>query len=238
MPGASAATHLLVTVPTNRPDVRTAPFGIDDVIEEVARTFGYSNVPRHTPTWPQPGGLTACKRSRRRVKDVLCGIGASEGWTDSFVSRGRRTDASGSTGPAVRVSNPLDAEEPYLRRSLMPGLLGALAYNAGRRQGRSGSTKWEPSSRIPTRGAPRLVERSGADGSQSAELPGEREMLGAVFAPDGDDARTAVVAWHVLAEAVRATGVHVVPPHEGAPLPGPASHPVGPPRCRRAVVGD
>ena len=45
-----------VVVPTNRPDVRREPYGVDDVIEEIARTFGYSNVPRHVPTWPQPGG--------------------------------------------------------------------------------------------------------------------------------------------------------------------------------------
>ena len=44
-------------VPTNRPDVRPEPYGVDDVIEEIARTFGYSNVPRQVPTWPQPGRL-------------------------------------------------------------------------------------------------------------------------------------------------------------------------------------
>jgi phenylalanyl-tRNA synthetase beta chain len=125
---------LEVMIPTNRPDVRFEPFGVDDVIEEIARTFGYSKVPRRTPTWPQPGGLTPLQRNRRLVKDVLCGLGASEGWTDSFVSQAQH-DAVGLTGPAVRVSNPLDAEKPFLRRSLLPGLLGALSYNAGRRQG-------------------------------------------------------------------------------------------------------
>ena len=37
---------LTVKVPTNRPDIRPEPYGIDDIIEEIARTFGYSNVPR------------------------------------------------------------------------------------------------------------------------------------------------------------------------------------------------
>ena len=62
---------LAVQVPTNRPDIRPEPYGIDDIIEEIARTFGYSNVPRRVPTWPQPGRLTAMQRSRREVKDVL-----------------------------------------------------------------------------------------------------------------------------------------------------------------------
>ncbi len=77
---------LTVEVPTNRPDIRPEPYGIDDVIEEIARTFGYSKVPRRVPTWPQPGRLTPLQRSRREVKDVLRGLGASEGWTDTFVS--------------------------------------------------------------------------------------------------------------------------------------------------------
>ena len=122
-----------VEVPTNRPDIRPEPYGIDDVIEEIARTFGYSKVPRRVPTWPQPGRLTPQQRARREVKDVLRGLGASEGWTDTFVSAAAHDDVD-LVGPAVLVSNPLDAEKPYLRRSLLPGLLGALAYNAARRQ--------------------------------------------------------------------------------------------------------
>jgi phenylalanyl-tRNA synthetase beta chain len=212
-----------VMVPTNRPDVRPAPYGVDDVIEEVARTFGYSNVPRRVPTWPQPGGLTALQRARREIKDILRGLGASEGWTDTFVSAEAHADV-GLTGPAVRVANPLDAEKPFLRRSLMPGLLGALDYNASRRQ---------PDIRLyevgvvfshPGEGTPRVVERSGAGGTERAELPGERELLSAVFAGNGDDARAAVASWHVVADALRLDAVRLVPPGDGLP-PLPGLHP-------------
>jgi len=216
----SGDDHLKVVVPTNRPDIRPAPYGIDDVIEEVARTFGYSNVPRHTPTWPEVGHLTVRQRSRRKVKDVLCGIGASEGWTNSFVSE-LDHERVGLTGPAVRVSNPLAAEEPYLRRSLMPGLLGALAYNASRRQGTIRLYEVGTVFSHPDEGAPRVVERSGAGGTQTTLLPGERELLSAVFALDGDDARMAVVAWRVLADAFGVTGVRLVAPANGVePIPG------------------
>ena len=70
-----------------------------------------------------------------------------------------------------------------------PGLLGALAYNASRRQ---------PDVRLfevgvvfshPGAGMARVVERSGAGGTERAELPGERELLSAVFAREEDDAR-------------------------------------------------
>ncbi len=218
--GPGDQEYLTVTVPTNRPDVRPAPFGIDDVIEEVARTFGYSNIPRHTPSWPQPGRLTSRQRSRRTARDVLGGVGASEAWTTTFVSEEvhRRV---GLLGPAVRVSNPLVAEEPFLRRSLMPGLLSALAYNADRRQGAVRLYEVGVVFSHPGEGAPRVVERSGAGGAETALLPGERELLSAVFAEDGDDARTAVSAWQVLSRAFRLTGVRLVAPGEDGPaLPG------------------
>jgi phenylalanyl-tRNA synthetase beta chain len=214
---------LTVEVPTNRPDVRSEPYGVDDIIEEIARTFGYSNVPRHIPTWPQPGGLTPLQRSRREVKDILRGLGASEGWTDTFVSATAHDDVD-LTGPAVRVANPLDAEKPFLRRSLLPGLLGALAYNASRRQ---------PDVRLfevgvvfshPGEGAARVVERSGTGGTERADLPGERELLAAVFTDGEDDARTAVASWHVLADALRLDGVRLIPPGDGMP-PLPGLHP-------------
>ncbi len=118
----------------------------------------------------------------------------------------------GLTGEAVRVSNPLDAEKPFLRRSLMPGLLGALSYNASRRQGDIRLFEVGVVFSHPGEGAPRVVERAGAGGLERAELPGERELLAGVFALEGDDARTAVAAWHVLAEALRVDGVRLVPP--------------------------
>jgi phenylalanyl-tRNA synthetase beta chain len=216
--GGPGGEHLTVLVPTNRPDVRAAPYGIDDVIEEVARMFGYANIPPHTPTWPQPGHLTELQRSRRLVKSVLCGLGVSEGWTNTFVSEDAHRRV-GLQGQAVRVSNPLIAEEPYLRRSLMPGLLGALVYNAARRQGSVRLYEVGVVFSHPDEGSPRVVERSGADGAQKALLPGERELLGAVFAHDDDDARDAVAAWRVLADAFRVGGVHLVAPEAGT-LPG------------------
>ncbi len=217
--GDGGAEMLSVLVPTNRPDVRPAPNGIDDVIEEVARMFGYANIPRHTPTWPQPGHLTSLQRSRRLVKSVLAGMGASEAWTNTFVSEEAHR-LVGLTGPAVRVSNPLIAEEPFLRRSLMPGLLGALAYNASRRQGAIRLFEVGVVFSHPEEGSPRVVERSGAGGTQTALLPGERELLSAVFAYDDDDARRATVAWQVLADAFRLSGVRLVAPDDDSVLPG------------------
>ena len=198
---------LLVTVPTNRPDIRPAPHGVDDVIEEIARTYGYSRILRHQPSWPEPGGLTARQRERRLVADTMCGVGAFEAWTPSLVDDADHL-AMGLLGPAVAVSNPIVKEEAWLRRSMLPGLVRALAWNANRRQGdvrlfEIGIVFSHPD--LEGRSA-----RAGAGGSQTVVLPGERELLSAVLSSDGDDARHAVAVWRALAEALRLEPVDVV----------------------------
>jgi len=207
-----------VTVPTDRPDVRPHPHGLADVIEEVARVAGYAALDRRQPSWPQPGGLTSYQSDRRLVRQVLCGLGASEAWTPSFVGQADQ-DRLGLAGPSVAVANPLDANERLLRRSQLPGLVRAVAYNAERRQPairlfEVGTVFSHPDER----GRP--VERSGAGGSSTAVLPGEREMLSVALAADDDDARSAVAAWQVVAAALRLEGVEVQAPVEGAGPPG------------------
>ncbi len=107
--------------------------GEADIAEEVARSFGYARLERRTPAWPQPGRLTTYQRDRRRVRDVLCGLGASEAWTNTFLSESEQLD-SGFDPPYVEVTNPLVEAERYLRSSMAPGLLRAVRYNVERRQ--------------------------------------------------------------------------------------------------------
>ncbi|HTX63082.1 MAG TPA: hypothetical protein VMD28_05560, partial [Acidimicrobiales bacterium] len=66
-------------------------------------------------------------------------------------------------------------------------------------------------------------------GSRAAVLPGERELLSAVFTADGDDARSAVAAWRVLADALRLEPVELVA--DGS-VPG-----LHPTRAARLVAG-
>ncbi len=76
----------------------------------------------------------------------------------------------------------------------------------------------------PGEGTARVVERSGSGGTERAELPGERELLSAVFAGDGDDARAAVASWHVVADSLRLGTVRLLPAGGGMP-PLPGLHP-------------
>ncbi|MHB1710187.1 MAG: phenylalanine--tRNA ligase subunit beta, partial [Acidimicrobiales bacterium] len=184
---------LQVTVPTYRPDIRRAPMGESDIIEEVGRIFGYARLPRRTPAWPQPGFLTDYQRDRRRLKEVLCGLGAFEVWTSTFVSDFEQT-MSGGDPPYIEVTNPLVDSERYLRISMLPRLLRAVNYNTERRHGdlrlfEVGMVFHYPSD-------PPVDPEDGPPADTS-------ERLSAVFCGDGDDAWTAVAAWHAIADAMR-----------------------------------
>ncbi len=224
-----SGADLVVTVPTNRPDVRPAPHGVEDVIEEVARTFGYSRIGRRQPSWPEPGRLTAHQRERRRVREVLCGLGAYEVWTPSLMADADHARI-GLEGPAVEVANPLVSDESVLRRSLLPGMLRALAYNADRRQGSVRLFEVGTVFSHPDEHGGRVVERAGAGGARAVVLPGEREMVGVALGLDDDDARAAVAVWEVASAALRLRGVAVNA--TGSPEPG-----LHPTRSARLVAG-
>ncbi|MDZ7733484.1 MAG: phenylalanine--tRNA ligase subunit beta [Acidimicrobiia bacterium] len=123
-----AGDDLDVVVPTYRPDTATET----DVVEEVARHHGYGTIPRTLPSSELTGGPTAYQQERRRVRDVLVGVGCSEAMPLPFLAPGDLERAE-VRSDAVVVTNPLDARESVLRTSLRPGLLRALAYNAAHR---------------------------------------------------------------------------------------------------------
>ncbi|WP_330456791.1 phenylalanine--tRNA ligase subunit beta [Streptomyces sp. NBC_00820] len=124
--------ELTVTVPSWRPDL-TEP---NDLAEEVIRLEGYENLPSTLPKLPSGRGLTRHQRLHRRVGRALAGAGYIEAPSYPFVGE-QVFDQLGleKDDPArrvVKLANPLNDEEPALRTTLLPGLLGALRRNDGR----------------------------------------------------------------------------------------------------------
>ncbi|GJF22813.1 phenylalanine--tRNA ligase subunit beta [Streptomyces sp. HO565] len=124
--------ELIVTAPSWRPDL-TDP---NDLAEEVIRLEGYENLPSTLPRPPAGRGLTARQRLHRRVGRALAGAGYVEALNYPFVSEQvfdqLGLDADDPARRVVKLVNPLSDEEPALRTSLLPGLLGALRRNDGR----------------------------------------------------------------------------------------------------------
>ncbi|TXS51344.1 phenylalanine--tRNA ligase subunit beta [Streptomyces sp. t39] len=123
---------LLVTVPSWRPDL-AAP---NDLAEEVIRLEGYENLPSTLPTPPSGRGLTPRQRLHRRVGRALAGAGYVEALNYPFIGEQvldqLGLDADDGRRRAVKLANPISDEEPALRTTLLPGLLGALRRNDGR----------------------------------------------------------------------------------------------------------
>ena len=130
-----AGTGLLdVTPPTWRPDL-TDPA---DLAEEVIRLDGYDKVPSELPIAPPGNGLTPQQRRRRSVGRALAEAGYVEVLNYPFVAPGI-ADALGLSADdprrhAPRLANPLSAEEPMMRTTLLPPLLATLRRNVGRGQ--------------------------------------------------------------------------------------------------------
>lgn len=123
---------LSVTPPTWRPDL-TDPF---DLVEEVVRLAGYENLPSTLPLARAGYGLTGAQRLRRRVGRTLAGCGLVEVLSYPFLGVGE-LDALGVPADdprrsLVRLANPLSDEAPYLRTTLLPGLIAAAKRNLSR----------------------------------------------------------------------------------------------------------
>ncbi|WP_448809665.1 phenylalanine--tRNA ligase subunit beta [Agromyces bauzanensis] len=124
-------TGFAVVPPSWRPDLT----GKADLAEEVARIAGYHRIPSVLPVAPPGRGLTRSQRLRRRVADTLAAAGATEVLSFPFATEaenGTYGSADGAPVASVRLANALDASTALMRRSLLPGLIGAARRNRSR----------------------------------------------------------------------------------------------------------
>jgi phenylalanyl-tRNA synthetase beta chain len=123
---------LRVTPPSWRSDL-TDPA---DLVEEVIRLIGFDSVPSRLPIAAVGHGLTPQQRMRRRVGTMLASRGGVEVLCYPFVSDAEldalRIPADDPRRSDVRLANPMSDQQPYLRATLLPGLIAAVRRNAGR----------------------------------------------------------------------------------------------------------
>lgn len=201
---------LSVVAPSSRPDIRTGAAGRADVIEEVARVWGYRRLSRHTPTWSEPGAMTDRQRLRRRVRAIVADAGTYEAWTPTLVSESSFSLTHDGSSP-VRITNPLAQEESILRPTMVTGLVAAWGRNVERgfldvRFSEVGVVFTHPrDSELARR------TRGGAGGSVDLALPRENERLTVVLGHSDDDASSAVVLWSMVANRLGLADVVVRP---------------------------
>ncbi len=123
-----------LTIPSFRQDLlRDA-----DIAEEVARFFGYDNIPTSLPSSKDAcGGLTFSFVVQEKVRAALKAYGYSESMTFSFESpkvfNKLKVSEDDSLRKVITISNPLGEDYSIMRTSLVNGMLTSLSTNYNRR---------------------------------------------------------------------------------------------------------
>lgn len=119
-----------ITVPTWRSKDVSIP---EDVVEEVARVFGYANIPAIMPEFPiVPAPINAVRQVERLSRQVLVANAFSEVSLYSFVASEWLSRLGLSSEPYLALDNPIAKDRPLLRRELWVGLLETVESNVHR----------------------------------------------------------------------------------------------------------
>jgi phenylalanyl-tRNA synthetase beta chain len=106
-----------------------------DLEEEVARCWGYDQIPATLPA-ATGGRLTDEQRLRRQAREVLAGMGVTEVQTYPFLSQAALDRlglaADDPRRETLRLANPISEEAPELRTTLLPGLAEVARRNLAR----------------------------------------------------------------------------------------------------------
>ncbi|MGE0404808.1 MAG: phenylalanine--tRNA ligase subunit beta [Candidatus Korobacteraceae bacterium] len=120
---AEQSGEIVVEVPSWRLDVEREI----DLIEEVARIYGFDRFPATLPSFS--GGVAQLPEAAKnaRLRSSLLALGYNEAVSLAFLSREEGRIFSAAS--AVELANPVSDEAPTLRTSMLPGMLGMLAWN-------------------------------------------------------------------------------------------------------------
>ncbi|HHO5857698.1 TPA: phenylalanine--tRNA ligase subunit beta [Staphylococcus aureus] len=122
---------ITVQVPSRRKDITIK----EDLIEEVARIYGYDDIPSTLPVFEKvtSGQLTDRQYKTRMVKEVLEGAGLDQAITYSLVSKEDATAFAMQQRQTIDLLMPMSEAHASLRQSLLPHLNEAASYNVARK---------------------------------------------------------------------------------------------------------
>ncbi len=121
-----------VTPPSYRFDIEIE----EDLIEEIARVYGFERIPANPPSAPaamrtEPEG----RRSLHVLRALLAGRDYQEVVNFSFVDAGWEADLAGNPDP-IKLLNPIASHQSVMRSTLLGGLIETIRYNAARKLSR------------------------------------------------------------------------------------------------------
>ncbi|UBH12471.1 phenylalanine--tRNA ligase subunit beta [Macrococcus armenti] len=119
-----------VIVPSRRGDITIK----EDLVEEVARIYGYDALPATLPETMtnKQVGLTDYQTKRRAVKALLQGLGLNQAITYALVSAEKSTQFALKSADTTELLMPMSEDHAVLRQSLLPHLIDVVSYNNAR----------------------------------------------------------------------------------------------------------
>lgn len=121
---------LVVTIPTRRGDIHIQA----DLIEEVARIYGYDNLPSTLPTTTMTtGGLNAEQQLIRDSRHILEGLGLTHAISYALTTEEKAKMFMMGESAQTDLSYPMSSDHTTLRMNLVSGLLDDIAYNKARK---------------------------------------------------------------------------------------------------------
>ncbi|MCX8566644.1 MAG: phenylalanyl-tRNA synthetase beta subunit [Glomeribacter sp. 1016415] len=121
--------QFIVTPPSYRFDLEIEA----DLVEEVARIYGFEKIPARLPVALNiMREATETRRSVHAIRHQLAALGYTETINFSFVDEAWEQDFAGNAAP-VRVLNPIASQLSVMRSTLLGGLVNQLSYNLKRK---------------------------------------------------------------------------------------------------------
>lgn len=123
--------EITVTVPNRRWDIEIPA----DLVEEVARIYGYDNIKStHPISVETQGGYSPVEIKLRRLRDVVEAQGLTETINYSLTSPEKSNLFTENTNDLVKVQWPMNSARSVMRKNLISGLLDSASYNIARKQ--------------------------------------------------------------------------------------------------------
>lgn len=124
-------TSFTVAVPRRRWDISIPA----DLVEEIARIYGYDKLPT---TLPEAGGtaaeLTPTQALRRKVRGLAEGLGLTEIISYALTTPEKAVEFAVAPSHLTELMWPMSVERSALRQNMVSGMLDTIAYNVARRQ--------------------------------------------------------------------------------------------------------
>jgi len=132
LPFTQAPGRFEVTAPSYRFDIEIE----EDLIEEVARVYGFENIPALPPVAPSAMLIEPENtRSLFAIRHQLADLGYQEVVNMSFVEEAWEQDFAANAEP-IRLRNPIASQMSVMRSTLLGGLVANVRYNLNRKAGR------------------------------------------------------------------------------------------------------